>query len=333
MSDRSPRRRWIAAALASVTLVVVLGPRPAVDGTVRPVALPADLDAYVAEAEARFSDITPGAEKRIEWADSATRSRTPVSLVYLHGYSATRQETRPLIEDLASALGANAFLTRLAGHGRSQDAMAEATVNAWLNDAAEALAIGRALGERIVLIGTSTGATLALWAMAQEAWQDDVSASVLISPNFRPADPGSAILTWPWGGAIARLVVGPYREWEPVNDLQARFWTTRYPTLALLPMAALVQALRQTDLSSVAAPTLVLYSRLDEVISVPAVAAAAPTIGSTGALVVDVGPVGDPSHHVLAGDILSPDDTRRVAELILEFLRESLANGAEGVVP
>ena len=152
----------LAVVIAMLAVVFAVGPRVSVDQTLRPVVLPEDLDGYLARSEARFADLRPGVEKTIIWADSS-KAKTPIALVYLHGFSATRQETRPLCDTLAARLGANLFYTRLRGHGRSDDAMAEASANDWLNDSYEALAIGRRLGERVVLVGTSTGATPAAW--------------------------------------------------------------------------------------------------------------------------------------------------------------------------
>ena len=68
--------------------------------------------------------------------------------------------------------------------------MAEGSVNAWINDYAEAIAIGRAIGDKVVVIGTSTGASLATWAASQPDLRDDVATIIAISPNMgcrRPA--------------------------------------------------------------------------------------------------------------------------------------------------
>ncbi|GIV58500.1 MAG: hypothetical protein KatS3mg042_1413 [Rhodothermaceae bacterium] len=134
---------------ALMGLLWMLGPRPAVEEPAGRPVLPGDLDAYLAAAEARFDDLRPGVEKAIVWADPATRSRTPLAVVYLHGFSATREETRPLCDTLAARLGANLFYTRLTGHGRTGEALAAATASDWLRDALEALAIGQRLGERV----------------------------------------------------------------------------------------------------------------------------------------------------------------------------------------
>ncbi len=309
----------LAAVVAVLAVVFALGPRASVDVTLRPVALPEDLDGYLARSEARFADLRPGVEKTIVWADSS-KAKTPVALVYLHGFSATRQETRPLCDTLAARLGANLFYTRLRGHGRSDDAMAEASANDWLNDSYEALEIGRRLGEQVILLGTSTGATLAAWLATQPEAADGLLALVLLSPNFAPKDSNTQLLLWPWGTTLARLVVGPYRQWEPYNDEQAKYWTTRYPSEVLVTMMGLVDLVDRADLGAIRAPVLVVYSPQDEVIDAGLIEARYPEIGSSPRRLVPLDTVGDPSNHVLAGAILSPENTEPVAELVLEFL-------------
>ena len=97
--------------------------------------LPSELSEYAAwlrKAESAYDDIKPGAERTIQWADPDAPQKTPISLIYFHGYSATRQEVSPVCEQVGEAIGANVYFTRLAGHGRSDDAMAEALFDeAW----------------------------------------------------------------------------------------------------------------------------------------------------------------------------------------------------------
>ena len=163
-------------------------------------AVPAeDLDRWLEEAEAavhRRTPLIPGTGKRVRWADPEGRGVTDIAVVYIHGFSATRQEIAPLPQIVAERLGANLFETRLSGHGLQAQALAGVKAEDWLADAAEALAIGAALGERIVIIATSTGATLAL-AMSGREEMRKVAAIVMISPNFSPRDANAAKLTWP----------------------------------------------------------------------------------------------------------------------------------------
>ncbi len=312
--------------MAPIFLIIVFvlialflaGPRPKVDVQLKPVALPEDLDQYLAESEARFTDITPGTEKVIVWAN-AEKTKTPLAIVYLHGYSATRQEAAPLCDQIAAQLGANLFYTRLTGHGRSEAAMAEATVNDWLNDTLEALEIGKRLGDSVIVVGVSTGGTLATW-LAEQPDTDAVMAYVLMSPNFAPKDPAAQILTWPWAEQLVQLIVGPEHSWTPLNDQQARYWTHRYPSKALLPMMSLVKFVRASDLESIHTPVLVIYSPNDQVINVREVERAYARFGSEVKEIQVVAQSENPEAHVLAGDILAPGDTPAMAEMILDFV-------------
>ena len=62
-------------------------------------------------SEAAFTDLRPGTNKGIVW-QGADRQRRPWAVVYLHGFSASRLETAPLAEVVASlaARGAQAVV-------------------------------------------------------------------------------------------------------------------------------------------------------------------------------------------------------------------------------
>lgn len=198
--------------------------------------------------------------------------------------------------------------------------MGRATAADWLRDTEEALAVGARLGERVVLVGTSTGGTLAVWGAGRERWRGTVAAVVLLSPNFGPRDRSARMLLWPWGGLLARLAVGPERCFEPLNEEQGRHWTTCYPTRALLPMMALVEHVRRSDLGRVRAPLLVLYSPVDAVVDAQATERLFPAFGSPRKELVTL-EGNDPFHHVLAGEIVSPGSTDRAVAEILRFVR------------
>lgn len=318
----------IAIALAMVLLgaVILLGPRVAIDTTIRfdpsTIAADADLDAHIATGEARFPDIRPGLGKQIVWADPVARRRTPLAIVYVHGFSASPGEIRPLPDRVAQSLGANLFFTRLAGHGRSGDAMAEASVQAWIDDLAEAVAIGRRLGRRVVLMGTSTGATLIAWGATRPELMQDVAAIVTFSGNFSVQAAGADLLTAPWGLQLAEALTGREHSFAPENEAHARLWTTRYPTSALLPMAALVALARTAPVERATVPALFVYSHLDRVIRPGRLLDVANRWGGAKE-VFDVGETGDPNNHVIAGDALSPQTTDALADRTADFIRRA----------
>jgi alpha-beta hydrolase superfamily lysophospholipase len=304
--------------LSVLIILFVYGPTAKIDAQLKPLTLPKDLDHYLKQSEARYSDIVPGAEKTIIWANAA-KTKTPLSIVYLHGYSATRQETAPLSDQIAARLGSNLIYTRLTGHGRTETAMAEPTVNDWLNDTAEALEIGKRLGDKVIVIGTSNGGTLATW-LAEQPNTEAIVAVVLISPNYGPKERMSEILAWPWGEQLAALLIGPEFSWTPANEQQAKYWTHRYPTKALVPMMMLVRFVRESKLENIHTPVLVIYSPNDKVINVQKVERAYKRLGARVKAIKPITNNVNRMNHVLAGDILAPENTASVAKLILDFV-------------
>jgi esterase/lipase len=237
----------------------------------------------------------------------------------LHGYTATRQEASPLCDQIAARLGANLFYARLTGHGRSEQALAQATVNDWLNDTIEAVEIGKRLGDKVIVIGSSTGGTLATW-YALQANDDEVLAYVLMSPNFATKDWSGEILTWPWAKQFVPLIMGADYQWEPLNPGHAYYWTEKYPSTALVTMMSLVKFVRESELERIKKPLLVIYSPNDQVINPRAVERAYARFGSPFKKIVARPESENPEHHVLAGDILAPGDTEAIADIIEAFI-------------
>lgn len=324
MSWRRLANRAAVSALG-VSLMFLIGPRnpeaalePPAAQTPPPASLEA-LDAHLAAREAALGNVIPGTEKRIVWG-AGGKQRAPWAVVFLHGFSASRQELAPLPELVAQGLGGHVFYTRLAGHGQPGEALGKATVADWKADALEALAIGQLLGERVLVIGNSTGATLAAWLAQQEAARQ-VAAYVMVSPNFGPKDPWAQVINWPWGRQLARLVQGPERSYPPRSELKARYWTHRYPTEALFPMMALVDHVHRSPLEWIQAPLLMLVSPRDSVISVEAAQAAFRRFGSPAKKLIEVNYSESLGQHILAGDIEDPKASAPMAQQILDFVR------------
>ena len=311
---------WIFLTIAAIWL---LAPVDRVDRTISfdPKQLPDNLDNYLQSSEQQYPDIVPGTAKGIFWAGVKGR-KTPISVIYIHGFSATSKEIHPVPDEVAKALGANLFYTRLAGHGRGFAPMAEVTAGDWIEDMAEAMAIGRRLGDRVIVIATSTGATLAALGATDPTLGQGMAGLVLISPNFGLNNRAAMILDLPLARWWGPLVAGRTLSFEARNADHARYWTLSYPTTALFPMAALMREARAADYSAVRIPALFLYSPQDQVISTTALA---PVIAAWG------GPTqveqrsmqagDDPHSHVIAGDIQSPGQTEPVIAIITAWVK------------
>jgi pimeloyl-ACP methyl ester carboxylesterase len=280
------------------------------------------IEAGLADGESIFTDIRPGLAKEIVWADPAAKTRTALAIVYIHGFSASKGEVRPLPDHLAKALGANLFFTRLAGHGRSSNAMAEASVTDWQQDMCEALDIAALLGDKTLIVATSTGATLATWALSRPELAARVKGAVFLGPNFRIRGRGAFLLTAPFAQISARLILGRRRTFVPLNALHAAYWTTDYPVTALLPMASLVAQVRALHFEGIGTPTLFIQSPGDQIVDARQTSAVAARWGGA-ATMLDPGAVGDPYAHVAAGDALSPKTTNRLASDIVDWFRKT----------
>ncbi|TPJ47518.1 MULTISPECIES: alpha/beta fold hydrolase [unclassified Mesorhizobium] len=317
-------RRIVLAVLglvAILALAFVLGPRVPVDTTIRfdPSAIGDDPQAYVARTEAAISGIRDGLEKEIIWANPMVHARTRLSIVYIHGFSASKGELRPLPDEVADQLDANLFFTRLTGHGQDGAAMTQGSLNAWINDYEEALAIGRAIGDKVIVISTSTGGSLAAWAATQPGASDGVAAIAFISPNFGVKASGAGILTMRWGKQIAELVAGKERSFMPRNALHEKFWTTSYPLAATLPMQALTELAYGAPVEKAKVPALFILSDSDSVVRPDRTREIAGRWGAPHEM-VPVDDTGDPDNHVIAGDALSPSTTTFLAQRIAVWI-------------
>ena len=312
----------LAVGLALIAIVGLLGPQVDTNISLDDVTLPDNLDLYLSESESRFDDITEGTEKKIIWAGSPGE-RTALSIVSFHGFSATRQEFSPLADTVAKSLNANLFYTRLAGHGRGGPGMVDGSVNRWANDANEALQIGHRLGDKVILIGTSTGSTLATW-LALQPTNSELGAMILLSPNFYNADSDMRMLLWPWGEQIADTLIGKVRHWESKNPLHEKYWANDYATSSLLPMMGLVKTVNDSDIEKINIPTLMIYSSKDKTISVPPIRETFARLGSEEKELFEFNDTEDPDYHALAGDLMSPSSTAVLAEKMSRFLKDTL---------
>ena len=313
--------RIAVAVLALLVLVGWWSTLPGLDRAGDSPVLPVDLDTWLRDRESAIDErygIVPGTEKLITW-HGQPGVQTEYALVYLHGFSATRAEIAPVPERVAAALNANLYESRLAGHGREAERLESVAAEAWLEDGLEALAIGAAIGRKVILLGTSTGATLAL-ALADHELFESVDSLILLSPNLGFDDPAADWLTRPYGPLIARATIGEYREFQPANDDQERYWTTRYPTAALVEMLRLLE-LARANLDQVSVPrALLIYSSRDIVVSPQKYLDAFERLPAASKERHEIIETSDSAYHVLTGDILSPISVTPTVERIVQFV-------------
>jgi len=255
-------KRWILPGVVLIlALAIALGPStadPVLSGEFRMVEgnLP-ELALAVEQAEKQLA-IRPNVHAHVRWADSIP-AETEVAILYLHGFSGTWHDGSPAIERVAKELRANLFLARLHGHGlATAEPLLDFHPDSVYQSAVRALSITRRLGKRVVVIGTSTGATLGLLLAAR--YPELVSCVVNWSPNVRLAHPLSFLSNGPWGFELTRLILGgAYREVVTDDTARNMYWYMKYRAEAIPQLQALLEAsMHEETFARINAPVLTM---------------------------------------------------------------------------
>jgi pimeloyl-ACP methyl ester carboxylesterase len=164
-------------------------------------------------------------------------------LVYLHGFSASWYEGNPVHIDFARRYGMNLYIPLLASHGiDTTEALIDMTPDRLYDSAKEALVAAQALGDKVILMGTSTGGTLMLKLAAE--FPDLIAGLLLYSPNIAINNGAAFLLGKPWGLQILKSVYkGKYRITN--NDLgseDCHYWNCKYRLEAIVYLQQLVDA-------------------------------------------------------------------------------------------
>ena len=232
-------------ALALIVLILLayfLGPTP--DQPAYSSELPdvpeysAAVETYVEALEINHP-VKPDNEAQIVWSDPEKKEKTAVAVVYLHGFTASRMEGNPVHRTFAEKYGCNLYLARLHGHGlETDDPLIDFTVEDLWESAKEAYAIGKSLGDEVIIMSTSTGGTLALKLAAT---YPDIKGLINFSPNIEINNPAAFLLNNPWGLYIARLNYGgKYRTVES-DETYRKYWYDKYRIEAIVELQELVE--------------------------------------------------------------------------------------------
>ncbi|MCF2870111.1 alpha/beta fold hydrolase [Octadecabacter sp. G9-8] len=279
----------------------------------------ADLEGWMAAQEAAVGGVRPGCARQIVWHDGV--QQTDIALVYIHGFSATGAEVRPLPDLVAKALGANIYFARLTGHGQGGAAMGRARLPDWERDVDEALAIGAALGREVIVMGCSTGCTLLTTALARGAKAKGV---VHVSPNYGLRHMlAHGLLQMPAVRSWGPFLVGKERSFDPISDTHAALWTVKYDTQAVFTMADAVRAAMASRIEAITTPAYFAFCEDDQVVS-PAKTrrVMARWGGDVAEDILVQGPQDDKMGHVMAGDVFSPAQTAPLASRIIGWARQ-----------
>lgn len=260
---------WIII-LTLLIVVVFLGPSPKtptydlefpkVNGSL--IVLNDSID----KAEGSNPAIKINNEARVIWADSIGK-KTDWAIVYLHGFSASQMEGNPVHINTASKFRMNLYLARLSDHGLMSDsALLHFTPDRLWESAKLALAIGNKIGKKVILMSTSTGATIALKLAAQ--YPDKVDALINYSPNIRINNPLAWFLNNPWGAQVLAAIGADNGYINTVgrgDSIISQYWDTHYRMEALPQLEELIETTMKVEvLGKVNCPVLSIAYYKDE---------------------------------------------------------------------
>ncbi|MFT3932410.1 MAG: alpha/beta hydrolase [Chitinophagaceae bacterium] len=324
-------KKWLLAIPVVLVAGYMAGPSPETptyEKTMPQVpAAPLALEAYVKANEAQHK-LKPDNEARIIWVNDSLKNKTDYSLVYLHGFSSSQAEGDPVHKNIAKEFGCNLYLSRLAEHGiDTTEPMMNLTAEKNWESAKQALAIGKQLGNKVILMGCSTGGTNALQLAA--AYPNDVYAIVLLSPNIAINNDKAFLLNNHWGTKIAELVTGnDHKVADDTRPIYKQYWYYRYPfkgTAALQEM--LETSMVPETFAKVKQPTLLLYyykdsTHQDDVVKVDAMLKMYDELG-TPPDVKRKQAMPKTGNHVL-GSYIKSQDVQGVQDAVAAYLKDVL---------
>ncbi|HOM09452.1 MAG TPA: alpha/beta hydrolase [Spirochaetota bacterium] len=227
--------------------------------TYTPKKLPATFDEYyqMKLKESKEKGARPhNEEKLLKFAD-----KTKIAMLYIHGYGASRGEGEYVIDTIAKKLKYNTYYLRLPGHGTTMDDHKSTEYYQLLDTAIEAAHMTKLLGEKLVIIGTSMGGTIATYIAAEHP--DIPDAVILVSPFYRFANPvGNALLFRPFFKTV--LLFAKYRErhdpYDDPNDNWTMYWYAKNYWASLHSLLDMSDLIARDDVyRKVSCPVLLLY--------------------------------------------------------------------------
>jgi pimeloyl-ACP methyl ester carboxylesterase len=296
--------------LASIYFLGPEAPKPEYNPVMPEVPVEAaSLEQYIFDKE-KAHHLKPNNEARIIWADS-NKQKTKYAVIYLHGFSASQMEGDPIHKRFAKEFGCNLYLSRIADHGvdTTESLLLFTADRAW-NSAKEALAIGKSLGEKVIILSTSTGGTLALMLAAQ--YPDQVYGLINLSPNIAINNPAAFLLNDPWGLQIARMVMkGDYRITDASPE-KSKYWNGKYRLESIVALEELVESsMTETTFKKITQPCLTLYyykneQEQDPEVKVSAMLEMNKLIATPDSMKVGIA-MPETGAHVIGGSLVSKD--------------------------
>ncbi len=205
-----------------------------------------ELEQLITDSELAVANIKRDNEARIVWFDGKP-ARTSCSIVYLHGFTASQGEGYPIHGDIARRYGCNLYLSRLFGHGiDDKDAFRDMTMDRLISSAIYAYAVGRKIGEDVILMGTSTGASLAMFIASLFS---EVKGIIAYSPLIDFHEIKARLIRSPYFRfLLTQLIRFKYiHKSNNSTPKEEQYWYTDYHINGLIALNEFIQTYMQSE--------------------------------------------------------------------------------------
>ncbi len=253
--------------------------------------------------------VRPGNEAELIWYQDSI-AQTEYSMVYLHGFGASKMEGEPLHRNLANTFGCNLILARLPDHGVEVDEkMLDLQTSKLIDHSKKIIALASEMGKKVIIVSTSTGSTLASYLAAND---DRIHSLIMLAPNFGIPDFTFDLLDRPWGLQLAQWTTGSkYHVWEANEEIQ-KYWYNHYRLEALVVLDQLLGKTMTKDVfSKITIPFFIGYyykdeENKDDVIDIDMISIFAEA-SNTEKQKTKVMAFSDATGHVIGSELMNPN--------------------------
>jgi pimeloyl-ACP methyl ester carboxylesterase len=232
--------------------------------TYNPTPLPKRFDEYYQNqlTKSKALSARPNNEEKL----NRYSKKTPVSILYIHGYGASRAEGEYVMDQISEKYQYNTYYMRLPGFGTKPEDMGESTMQELLDESTKALMMMDRLGDKVMIVGSSMGGAIATYLAA--TYPEKVDRLVLCSPAYAFASTAGRLITfYPLFKLMS--IISPVRVSSATvpqeTDNWTLYWHREQPFKALKQLIDIMNFVNRPGIfENVKTPTLLIYYYKDE---------------------------------------------------------------------
>ena len=164
---------------------------------------------------------------------------------------------------------------------------------------------------------------------ANGVFSEKLFSTVFFAPVFYTRSNGTAFDMAP-STLLGAFVGGEMRTSTPRTGLHARYWTTSYPTVSLIPMMQLINMVDDAELGTGTVPALFYFSPDDKVVDPQKTENFIVRWRGPKEIVrVNGNDSEDEMNHLITGQVVSPSQIKRAADTVINWhdrISRTLAN-------